>query len=75
MPDKLARVGWHAHPGTHVDAPVVEELPFVLECRLVSFDPQTGCTAGDIVNVIVSLCTPAPEKEITDVFDEMRAVK
>ena len=51
VPDKLARVGWHAHPGTHVDAPVVEELPFVLECRLVSFDPQTGCTAGDIVNV------------------------
>ncbi|MGN0364208.1 MAG: sodium/proline symporter [Bilifractor sp.] len=26
-----------------------------------------------VVNVIVSLLTPAPEKEITDVFDEMKA--
>ena len=26
-----------------------------------------------VVNVIVSLATKAPEKEITDVFDEMRA--
>ncbi|MCC6094724.1 MAG: sodium/proline symporter PutP [Eubacterium sp.] len=28
-----------------------------------------------LVNVIVSLLTPAPEKEITDIFDEMKARK
>ena len=27
-----------------------------------------------LVNVIVSLLTPAPEKEITDVFDEMKKI-
>ena len=50
-PDKLARAGWHARPAETVDAPVVDELPLALECRLVSFAPQTGCAVGDIVNV------------------------
>ncbi len=28
-----------------------------------------------VMNVIFSLCTPAPSKEVTDVFDEMKAAK
>ena len=28
-----------------------------------------------LVNILVSLCTPAPSKEVTDVFDEMKKTK
>ena len=32
--DKLAKAGMTAHRAEHVDAPVVDEFPLVLECRL-----------------------------------------
>lgn len=35
---------------TYVDAPVVNELPMALECRLVKFN-EDGNVAGEIVNV------------------------
>ena len=34
-----------------VDAPLFQELPMTLECRLVSCDDETGCVVGDIVNI------------------------
>ena len=58
-----------------VDAPLVRELPFALECRLVSFAPETGCTVGEIVNVSVDDAVlgedgrPDPEKIDPLVFD------
>lgn len=52
-PEKLARTDWHMERAGRVDAPLVRELPFTLECQLVSFDPATGCTVGKIVNVSV----------------------
>lgn len=50
-PDKMAKSGLHTHKADFVDAPVIDELPMTLECRLVSYDPATGCTVGEIVNV------------------------
>ncbi len=50
-PAKLEKAGFHAEKSEFVDAPVIEELPMTLECRLVSFDTKTGCTVGEIVNV------------------------
>lgn len=50
-PDKVKKSGFHMVKASMVDAPLAEELPMTLECRLVSFDPETGCTVGDIVNV------------------------
>ena len=49
--DKLARAGFHTVPSDCVQAPVIEELPVTLECRLDSFDPQTGVMIGRICNV------------------------
>ena len=49
--DKLKKAGFHPIRSPHVNAPLIAELPLTLECRLVSFDPATGCTVGDIVNV------------------------
>ncbi len=50
-PDKLAKAGFHVQKSAFVDAPVIEELPMTLECRLLHFDPETGCTTGEIVNI------------------------
>lgn len=51
LPGKLEQAGLHTHKAEFVDAPVIEEFPMTLECRLVSYDPETGCTVGEIVNV------------------------
>lgn len=51
VPDKVARAGWHVTRSAFVDAPVIEELPLTLECKLISYDEQTGILKGEIVNV------------------------
>lgn len=51
VPDKFARAGFHASKAAHVDAPLIDELPMALECRLVSYDPESCRLVGEIVNV------------------------
>ena len=51
VPDKLARAGFHTTKSELVDAPLIDELPLSLECRLLSYDPATGHLFGEIVNV------------------------
>lgn len=51
VPDKLERAGLHTFRSDFVDAPVIEEFPMALECRLVSFDEETELMVGEIVNV------------------------
>ncbi|MBR1927541.1 MAG: flavin reductase family protein [Bacteroidales bacterium] len=51
VPDKVARAGWHVEKSEFVDAPVIQELPLTLECRLISYDEETGILKGEIVNV------------------------
>ncbi len=60
VPDKLARAGFHTVKSEHVDAPLIEELPMAVECRLVSYDPDTCRMVGEIVNVC------ADESVLTD---------
>ncbi len=52
-PDKLAKTGWHIQKGEFVNAPIIQELPLVLECKLVSYDTQTEICIGEVVNVSV----------------------
>lgn len=49
VPDKFAKAGFHATKSTFVDAPLIDELPMALECKLKSFD--NGILVGEIVNV------------------------
>lgn len=49
--DKFARAGFTAMRSAHVNAPVINELPMTLECRLVSYNPDTCTLIGEIVNV------------------------
>ena len=51
MPDKVARAGFHAVKSELVDAPLFEELPMAVECRLISYDPESCRMVGEIVNV------------------------
>ena len=51
VPDKFARTGFHAVKSEFVDAPLVEELPMALECRVRSYDTETDILRGEIVNV------------------------
>lgn len=34
-----------------MDAPLIEEFPMALECKLVSFDEESELVIGEIVNV------------------------
>lgn len=49
--DKLQKVGFHTRKSEFVDAPIIEELPMTLECRLVSYDSESCRLVGEIVNV------------------------
>ena len=51
--DKLGKAGFHAVKSDFVDAPLIEELSIAVECRLKSYDPETGRLVGEIVNVSV----------------------
>lgn len=50
-PEKFAKAGFHAVRSEFVDAPLIAELAMALECRLVSYDPETCRMIGEIVNV------------------------
>ena len=49
--DKVAKAGWHTIKSEFVDAPLIAELPMAVECRLVSYDPESCRLVGQIVNV------------------------
>ncbi|MGN0855259.1 MAG: flavin reductase family protein [Kiritimatiellia bacterium] len=52
-PDKVARSGFTLTKSEFVDAPVVNELPLVLECKLVSLNEENCNVVGKIVNCAV----------------------
>jgi len=51
VPDKFAKAGFHAVKSEFVDAPLIDELPMAVECRLISYDPESCRLVGEIVNV------------------------
>lgn len=51
VPDKFMRAGFHATKSEFVDAPLIDELPMALECKLISYDPESCRLVGDIINV------------------------
>lgn len=49
VPDKFAKGGFHATKSDKVNAPLIDELPVALECKVKSF--EDGILVGEIVNV------------------------
>lgn len=50
VPNKLEKAGWHTVKSELVDAPVIQELPMTLECKLEKIN-EDGIVIGQIVNV------------------------
>ncbi len=49
--DKMEKAGFHCKKSEFVDAPIIEELPMAVECKFISYDPETCRMVGEIVNV------------------------
>ena len=58
--NKIEKAGCHTHRSAHVNAPIIEEFPLTLECRVKSWDPATGYVIGEIV------ASQADESILTD---------
>jgi len=50
-PEKIKKTGWTVIKSEFVDAPLFEELPMALECKLISYDEESCRLVGEIVNV------------------------
>ena len=49
VPDKFAKAGFHATKSEFVNAPLINELPMALECKVKSYEDEI--LVGEIVNV------------------------
>ena len=49
VPDKVARVGFTVTPSPNVDAPIIDQYPLTLECKVVSW--ADGILVGEVVNM------------------------
>ena len=67
VPDKFEKAGFHAVKSSRVNAPLIEELPVALECKVKSF--EDGILVGEIVNVT------AEESVVTDGKIDIKKLK
>ena len=49
VPDKFAKAGFHATKSGNVNAPLIDELPMALECKVKSYEDEI--LIGEIINV------------------------
>ena len=67
-PDKMKKAGFHPSRASTVDAPLIDELPVALECKLLKMN-EDGNIIGQIVNVSVDDTVLNAEGQIDpDVF-------
>ena len=67
VPDKFTKAGFHATKSSHVNAPLIDELPMALECRTKSYIDDI--LVAEIVNVTVD------ESVLTDGKIDMKKLK
>ena len=81
MQDKFERTGLHAVKSTRVDAPVIQEFPLTLECKVAEIQHTSYGfrVLGEIVNVLADENVldekgkVMPEKLQAFVFDQFRS--
>lgn len=54
VPDKVARAGFTVTPSPNVNAPIINEYPLTLECKVVSWGD--GILVGEVVNMSADDC-------------------
>lgn len=67
--DKFAKAGFTATKSELVNAPIINELPICLECKVIDFNKETCILRGEIINVSVD------ERDITDGKVDVSKVK
>lgn len=67
VPDKFAKAGFHATKSEKVNAPLIDELPMALECKVKSYEDDI--LIGEIVNVT------ADKSVVTDGKIDIRKLK
>ena len=50
--DKVSKAGLTVSKSAQVDAPILEDFPLTLECRLISYDETTERAIGEVVNTL-----------------------
>ena len=58
--NKMEKAGFHTVRSEFVDAPLIVELPMAVECKLISYDPESCRMVGEVINVC------ADESVLTD---------
>ena len=54
----------HVTKSTLVNAPIIDELPFCMECKVISYDDKTCRLLGEIVNVSADESVLSPDGKI-----------
>ena len=54
VPDKVSKVGFTVSPSPNVDAPIIDQYPLTLECKVVSW--KDGILVGEVVNMSADEC-------------------
>ena len=54
VPGKVAKVGFTVSPSPNVDAPIIDQYPLTLECKVVSW--KDGILVGEVVNMSADDC-------------------
>ena len=54
VPDKVAKVGFTVSPSPNLDAPIIDQYPLTLECKVVSW--KDGILVGEVVNMSADEC-------------------
>lgn len=49
--NKMEKAGFTTYKSEFVNAPIINELPLCLECRLISYDDDSCQMVGEIINV------------------------
>lgn len=49
--NKIKDCGFHITKSKKINAPLIKELPFALECELLSYDKKSGHTYARIINI------------------------
>lgn len=48
--NKIEKARLHCQKSEFVNAPVFEEFPLTLECKMISYDKEAECMIGEIIN-------------------------
>ena len=52
-PDKFQKSGLHVTKSEFVNAPLIDEFPLAMECKMISYDEESELLLGEIVNVSI----------------------